>query len=262
MQNDNSAADDDSTDADNTPDLDADNQTTPAQPDTQSAQVDSPADQPTAEPAPRAAAAAENDDDIDVEFDESDPLTAQAEVVRLTLRVAELERDRKDLEKRAADAGEQTRQYAAAYDKARVEFDAAKTRLAREQERGQKRQLAKAVTGLLGVLDNFDRFLDSAKQAAAAGGSVGQSFFDGAAMIRGQFDQALQQIGLQRFDGVGERFDPERHQAVTTMTVLDAAQDGLVIHGVSAGAVLGDEVVRPANVVVGKCLAVGSDAVN
>ncbi|MBM4343879.1 MAG: nucleotide exchange factor GrpE [Deltaproteobacteria bacterium] len=191
-----------------------------------------------------------------------DALALQAELARLRLRVADLERTQRDLEKRAADAGEQTRQYAAAYDKARVEFDSAKTRLAREQERLQKQQLAKAVTALLGVLDNFDRFLDGTRQAASNGGAAGQGLIDGATMIRSQFDAALQTMGMQRFDGVGEPFDPVRHQAVTTLTVLDPAQDGKVVHSVSAGALLGEEVVRPASVVVGQCLAVGSEAVH
>ncbi len=191
-----------------------------------------------------------------------DALALQAEVARLQARTADLERTQRELERRAAEAGEQTRQYAAAYDKARVEFDAARSRMAREQDRLQKQQLAKAVSALLGVLDNFDRFLDNARQAAGNGGSVGQGLADGAAMIRSQFDAALQAMGLQRFDGLGETFDPARHQAVTTMTVLDPAQDGKVVHAVSAGAMLGDEVVRPASVVVGQCLAVGSDSVH
>jgi len=182
----------------------------------------------------------------------------RAERDRLAARVDSLERDRRDLEKRAGDLGEQTRQYAAAYDKARTEFAAAKDRLAREQDRALRRELVKAVTGLLGVLDNLDKSLTSVKDGAA----VGQGFVDGVGMIRVQFDQALAAMGLRRFDGLGEAFDPQRHQAVTTMTVLDPAQDGAVIHSISAGALLGDEVVRPAHVVVGKCLQVGSDAVN
>lgn len=212
------------------------------------------------------AAAAAEDQSAEVAAADAPPtvdvMALQAELARSQQRVADLERERKDLEKRAADAGEQTRQYAAAYDKARSEFAAARERLTREQERMQKRQLAKTVSGLLGVLDHFDRFVDGLKSGATAGASVGQSYVDGAEMIRSQFDTALQAMGLQRFDGMGEAFDPERHQAVTTMTVLDPAQDGKIVAGIAAGAVLGDEVVRPATVVVGKCLAVGSDAVN
>ena len=73
-------------------------------------------------------------------------------------------------------------------------------------------------------------------------------------MIRTQFEAALATLGLQRFDGMGERFDPERHQAVTSVPVTDPTQDGRVIQSLSAGAVIGDEVVRAATVVVGQLL--------
>lgn len=163
-------------------------------------------------------------------------------------RSAELEQKLAEAVKRADEAAEQTRGYAAAYDKARVEFAAVKERMAREYERSLKRDQAKAITGLLTVLDNLDRSLESVKPGAA----VADSFVDGVRMIRGQLDQALGAMGLTRFDGLGERFDPLRHQAITTMPVADQGQDNAVVHSVSSGCIFGDEVVRPATVVVGK----------
>lgn len=187
-----------------------------------------------------------------------DPAHIQAELAQLRHDSAQMRKGWDDLEKRAADATEKTRFYAQQYDKARQEYAAVTERLKREQERAIKRELTKAVTGLLGVLDTFDTSVNSVKGGAA----IGPSFVEGLQMIQTQFGQALAAMGLTRFDGVGEPFDPNRHQAVTTMNVLDPAQDNVVVHSVSAGAVLGDEVVRPATVVVGKCLAVGSEAVS
>lgn len=152
-----------------------------------------------------------------------------------------------DAGRRARDAEDQMRQYAVAFDKAKTEFAAAKDRMAREYERNLKRDQTKAVSGLLGVLDTLDRSLESVRT-----GPVGEAFVDGVKMIRSQFEAALQSMGLERFDGLGEPFDPARHQAVTTMPVLDPEQDGRVVHSVSAGCMFGDEVVRPAVVVVGK----------
>ncbi len=182
----------------------------------------------------------------------------QAEIATQRRELADLRKGREDLEKRAAELGEQTRYYAQQFDKARQEFAAAKDRLTREQDRALKRELLKAVSGLLGVLDTLDKSLASVK----GGAPVGPSFVEGVQMIHGQFEQSLSAMGLKRFDGVGEAFDPNRHQAVTTLNVLDPGQDNVVVHSVAAGALLGDEVVRPASVVVGKCLAVGSDHVN
>ncbi len=152
-----------------------------------------------------------------------------------------------ELESRIETLQDQTRHYAQAYDKARSEFAAARERMQRENERSLKRDQAKAMGGLLNVLDLLDRSLESVKSQAP-----GQGFVDGIQMIRSQFEAALNAQGLRRFDGVGEEFDPNRHQALTTIPVTDVALDGRVVHGVSAGATIGDEVVRPATVVVGK----------
>ena len=153
------------------------------------------------------------------------------------------------LEARVAELQDQTRHYAQSYDKARSEFAAARERMQREHERTVRRDQAKVVGGLLTVLDSLDRSLTSVQAAGP-----GQAFVDGVQMIRTQFEAALATLGLQRFDGMGERFDPERHQAVTSVPVTDPTQDGRVIQSLSAGAVIGDEVVRAATVVVGQLL--------
>ncbi len=171
-----------------------------------------------------------------------------AKTIELKARVADLEQKLGEAQRRADEASEQTRSYAAAFDKARQEFNAAKDRMAREHERSLKRDQVKAVAGLLAVLDNMDRSLESAKPGVA----VAESFVDGVKIIRQQLDQALASMGLVRFDGLGERFDPLRHQAITTLPVASEAQDNTVVHSVSAGCLFGDEVVRPATVVVGK----------
>lgn len=177
----------------------------------------------------------------EMQRDEPSSAALQAQVVELEQKLAEAQR-------RADDASEQTRGYAAAFDKARAEFNSAKERMAREHERSLKRDQVKAVAGLLAVLDNLDRSLESTKP----GVPPAESFVDGVKIIRQQLDQSLASMGLTRFDGLGERFDPMRHQAITTLPVAAEAQDNQVVHSVSAGCLFGDEVVRPATVVVGK----------
>jgi len=151
------------------------------------------------------------------------------------------------LEARIAELQEQTRHYALSYDRARSEFAAVRERMQREHERNVRRDQAKVVGGLLTVLDSLDRSLASVQSAPP-----GQAFVDGVQMIRTQFEAALGTLGLQRFDGAGERFDPERHQAVTSVPVTDPNLDGRVVQTLAAGALIGDEVVRAATVVVGQ----------
>jgi len=224
------------------------------------------------------AADAEEFDDADGDFDDMDAEAAVAETANAggaaqpgvsaqpgvaaqpgvsaqpSVSAGELRLENERLHKRIADLEvknrefqEQTRHYAQVYDKARSEFAAARERITREHERNVRRDQAKVVGGLLSVLDTLDRSLESVKAAPP-----GQAFVDGVQMIRSQFETALGAAGLKRFDGAGEAFDPERHQAVTSVPVADPAQDNRVVQSLSAGATVGDEVVRPATVVVGK----------
>ncbi|MCB9737736.1 MAG: nucleotide exchange factor GrpE [Deltaproteobacteria bacterium] len=51
---------------------------------------------------------------------------------------------------------------------------------------------------------------------------------------------------------MGETFDPERHEAISMIPVTDPAQDNLVVQELKQGARVGEKVVRPATVIVGR----------
>ncbi len=160
--------------------------------------------------------------------------------------VTGLKREIAERDSRLAEMDEKVRHYAQAVDKVRTEYQAARERIQRENERNAAREKLKLVGGLLGVLDSLDRSLESKKAAD------GDAFVAGVQLIRSQFEAALTGLGLTRFDAVGEAFDPNRHQAVTSVPVTDPAQAGRVLHCVAAGVQVGEEVVRAASVVVGQ----------
>lgn len=153
-------------------------------------------------------------------------------------RIAELERE-------LLATQEKLRQYSTAVDRARTEFDAARSRLEREQARVVEAQKVAAVGGLLSVLDSLDQALHNV-------GDGGMAFIQGVAMIRNQFDGALRDLGLERFESMGETFDPERHEAISMIPVTDPAQDNIVVQELKQGARVGEKVVRPATVIVGR----------
>lgn len=156
------------------------------------------------------------------------------------LRIEELE-----AELHAANA--KLRQYSDAVDRVRREFTESRGRLEREHARTLDDHKSKLVQGLLGVADT----LDSALQGAGDGG---KGFIDGVTIVRDEFAKALGALGLTRFDPTGEVFDPERHNALTMMPVTDKAHDGTVVQVLHAGAMVGEKVLRPASVVVGKLM--------
>ena len=158
-----------------------------------------------------------------------------------------------ELEIELEDAGERLRQYAVSVDRVRAEFEASRGRLEREHQRLLASDKAEAAADLLAVLDNVDKALGSAKAASM------DSFVAGVQMIRTDFEAALGKMGIVRYDANGERFDPERHQAMTAVPVTDPALDNRVVESITAGAALGDKVIRPAVVVVGRYVAPKAD---
>jgi molecular chaperone GrpE len=82
---------------------------------------------------------------------------------------------------------------------------------------------------------------------------IPESTQDGlAASIRVELLELLARQGAYPYGVLGEPFDPRLHQAVGTAVVEDAAQDGLVLREVRTGYVLGEKILRAAEVEVGR----------
>ena len=152
-----------------------------------------------------------------------------------------------ELERQLAEKDRQMTEYLAKYREAAREFDESRARLrkdvAREVERGRRTLLVE----LLDVVDNLDRAIETGRAAPGAAALI-----DGVDIVRRQFLGKLEGFGVRRLDPLGEPFDPDRHEAVTTVPTSEPAEDGLVCGVVRAGYVIGDDVLRPATVAVMK----------
>jgi molecular chaperone GrpE len=98
---------------------------------------------------------------------------------------------------------------------------------------------------VLGVMDNLDRALQY--QAPEPAGR--DSLATGLRLTSWQFNQLLEQEGLKVIAAVGQQFDPRLHEAVDTIAT-DEQPEGTVLQESLKGYRLGDEVLRPARVVV------------
>jgi molecular chaperone GrpE len=65
------------------------------------------------------------------------------------------------------------------------------------------------------------------------------------------FVQVLEKHGLKRLNPVGEKFDPEQHQAISMIEDENVKSDH-VINVMQKGFSLNDRLVRPAMVIVAK----------
>jgi molecular chaperone GrpE len=135
-----------------------------------------------------------------------------------------------ELEKRLADADEQLQAVMTEY---------------REVERGRRAVLA----DLLDVLDNLDRAISAAREAAQTDAS--ETLLRGVQLVREQFLAKLEANGVTRIPSLGTPFDPQKHEAVSMVPVDDPSRAQTVVAVVREGYAVGDELLRPAAVLVG-----------
>lgn len=128
-----------------------------------------------------------------------------------------------------------------------ADLEEAKRRVRRDADKQIELMRAQVLEALLPVLDNLERSM----AAAAEGGSVG-ALLNGVRLVHSQFLGALAPFGLSRRSAVGERFDPHVHDAVAVVPVSDAREDGIVVSELEPAYVVGERVVRPAKVQVGR----------
>jgi molecular chaperone GrpE len=93
--------------------------------------------------------------------------------------------------------------------------------------------------------------VDSVETALDMTSSDGER--EGLQAVRDQMRSILERQGVQRFGAAGERFDPDRHEAVAARD-SDAVPDRSIVDVIRAGYMVGDRVLRPARVIVSRRL--------
>ena len=134
------------------------------------------------------------------------------------------------------------------------ETDETRQRLNRAADERAQREKANFIAGLLPVLDNLQRATE-----AADTGSSPEVIAEGIRQTASSFENALAAAGVEPIDAVGQLFDPELHDAVETVEV-EPEDEGKVIADYAHGYKIGDRLLRPARVKVGRNTAKANKA--
>lgn len=165
-----------------------------------------------------------------------------------------------ELEGRAAAAEKLTQEVQSRFQQLRTqlqkETDETRQRLNRAADERAQREKAAFIAALLPVLDNLQRATE-----AADSGSSSELIGEGVRRTAESFESALAAAGLDPIKSVGESFDPELHEAVDTVEV-EPERDGEVVSEYSRGYRLGERLLRPARVKVGRASERVSSAVD
>ncbi len=125
-----------------------------------------------------------------------------------------------------------------------AEFDNFRKRTAREFENLVKFANESLITKLTDTLDNFERALDHAKNSTDF-----DNFHKGVELIYESLKDVLEKEGLKPIKTVGEKFDPNFHEAISQKE-SDEFPEGTIVDEISKGYTLNGRVIKAPKVIV------------
>ena len=180
---------------------------------------------------------------ISITDDNAEPVNAEVEQPSLKPSYVE------ELEGRTKAAERKVQEVQARFDQLRgqlqKETDETRQRLNRAADERSANEKARFISALLPVLDDLTRAVDAASDAPQEG------IVSGVRTILTSFKNALTSAGVEPIVSVGEQFNPELHEAVDTVEV-GPEQDGQVVGEYTKGFKIGERLLRPARVRVGR----------
>ncbi|MGC8698024.1 MAG: nucleotide exchange factor GrpE [Halothiobacillus sp.] len=127
-----------------------------------------------------------------------------------------------------------------------AEMDNLRKRVERDIDNARKFALERFVDGLLPVVDSLEMGILASENE----NTTLQTIREGSQMTLTMFMQTLEKFGVTPVHPVGERFNPEHHQAISVQPHEGPADH--VVSVMQKGFLLKDRLVRPALVVVSK----------
>ncbi|VUT25052.1 MAG: heat shock protein GrpE [Candidatus Methanolliviera sp. GoM_asphalt] len=127
-----------------------------------------------------------------------------------------------------------------------ADFDNYRKRVERDKERVNAERERAILLELLEAIDNFERALSSSSES-----SEGENIEEGVQLIYNQLLRILERHGVTPYESVGEKFNPELHEAILAIST-DKYPSGTITAEMQKGYKIGDEVLRVAKVQVAR----------
>jgi len=129
----------------------------------------------------------------------------------------------------------------------KADFENFRKRMSAEVGAAAVRGKAEAIREVVPVLDDLERAIQAA--GLDPEGDSPDGLAHGVLLVFRSLREALTRNGIEPVDPEGEKFDPQLHEALSTRPA-DGAQPGTVVEVVQKGYRFGEQLVRPARVVV------------
>lgn len=128
-----------------------------------------------------------------------------------------------------------------------AEFDNFRKRTMKEKVDIIKSGGERVLTDMLPFADDFERALQALHTAEDK-----EAMVEGMDLIYSKFLNFLNQHGVKEIEALGQPFDADKFEAITTVPVQDKSQKGVIIDCVQKGYQLNDKIIRYPKVIVGE----------
>ena len=128
--------------------------------------------------------------------------------------------------------------------RSQADFENYKKRCAREKEEGVKYANTGLLEKLVPIIDNFELGLDAARSEGEK-----SPIYSGMSLVLKQLNDFLADHGLQPIEAVGQKFDPNLHEAIAHEPSNEVPEEH-VVRQTRRGYRFKDRLLRPSSVVV------------
>ena len=133
------------------------------------------------------------------------------------------------------------------YIRLQAEFDNYRKRTLKEKSELIKSAGEDVLKGILPVMDDFDRALETIQDASDL-----ESVKEGMELIRSKLYEFLKQKGIQEIESQNQEFNTDVHEAISKIPAPEEELKGKVVDVIQKGYYLNDKILRYAKVVVGE----------
>ena len=128
-----------------------------------------------------------------------------------------------------------------------AEFDNYRKRTLKEKVEIIKAGGERVLSDMIPLIDDFERALETVQKADNK-----EAIVEGLELIYNKFIGFLNQNGVKEIEAIGEKFDADKFEAVTTIPAQDESQIDVVVDCIQKGYKLDEKVIRFPKVIVGK----------
>jgi molecular chaperone GrpE len=157
------------------------------------------------------------------------------------------ERVQDDLDALLADTQRERDEYLELAKRTQADFENYRKRMAAEVQAAGARGKAEVIREVVPILDDLERAIQAAGLDPDGDSEDGLSH--GVLLVFRSLRDSLSRNGVEAVDPKGEKFDPVVHEALSTAPA-EGVESGTVVEVMQKGYRLGEQLIRPARVVV------------